>query len=181
MKSCAWLAILLSTLFILSACEREKQEEVPTRQTETAPPPAQEEMKTPAESPPPAPGEPAQPQTSQKEATGEYMTPQEGERRDMQNLEVVDKNISEATDQPSAIEAPGTASGPETVVLEAKNGNVTFNHRAHQERADCASCHQQTPPEKIELDMDSAHELCRGCHRESGAGPTKCTDCHKKE
>jgi predicted CXXCH cytochrome family protein len=172
------MAILLSTLFVLAACEREKKEAVPARQTETAPPPATEEMKTPAETPPPAPGEPAQPQVGQQEG---YVTPQEGEEKGMQNLEVVDKNISEATDQPSAIGTPGTDSGPETVVFEAKNGNVTFPHQAHGEREDCTSCHEQTPPEKLELTQESAHKLCRGCHEERGAGPVKCLDCHKKE
>lgn len=145
MRSFSWLAILLSTLFVLSACEREKLEELPARQTETAPPPATEEMKTPAETPPPAPGEPAQPQTG----------------------------------QPSAMETPGDT-GPETVVLEAKFGNITFPHRGHAEREGCAACHEQTPPQKIELEQESAHKLCRGCHQERGAGPVKCTECHKK-
>ena len=108
MRSCACLAMLLSTLFVLSACEKEKPVEVPARQTETAPPPATEEMKPPAETPPPAPGEPAQPQAGQREG---YVTPQEGERRGMQDLEVVDKNISEATGQPSAMETPGADTG----------------------------------------------------------------------
>jgi predicted CXXCH cytochrome family protein len=175
------MAILLSTLFVLAACEREKKEEVPAQQTETAPPPAREDMQAPAESPPPAPGEPAQPRTGEEGTGGEYTTPQEGERRGMQDLEVVDKNISEATDQPSSIGTPGTDSGPETVVFEAKNGNVTFPHQAHGEREDCTSCHEQTPPEKLELTQESAHKLCRGCHEERGAGPVKCLDCHKKE
>jgi predicted CXXCH cytochrome family protein len=169
--------MLLSTLFVLSGCEKEKPEEVPARQTETAPPPATEEMKTPAETPPPAPGEPAQPQAGQQEG---YVTPQEGERTGMKDLEVVDKNISEATDQPSAMETPGET-GPETVVLEASFGNITFPHRVHAEREGCAACHEQTPPEKIELVQETGHKLCRGCHQERGAGPTKCTDCHKKE
>ena len=178
MRSCACLAMLLSTLFVLSACEKEKPVEVPARQTETAPPPATEEMKPPAETPPPAPGEPAQPQAGQREG---YVSPQEGERRGMQDLEVVDKNISEATGQPSTMETPGADTGPETAVLEASMGNITFPHRAHAEREGCAACHEQTPPQKIELDQETGHKLCLGCHEERGAGPTKCTDCHKKE
>jgi len=179
MKSCIWLTMLLSALLVLSACQKEKETEVPTRQTETAPPPAQKEMKTPAESTPPMPGETSKPEVGQKEIVDNYTTPKEGEREGMQNLEVVDKNMSEAMNQPSTI-GPPENSGPETVILEAKNGNVTFHHREHQERTDCSSCHQQTPPEKIELNMESAHKLCRGCHQANGAGPVKCAECHKK-
>lgn len=61
---------------------------------------------------------------------------------------------------------------------EAKNGNVTFNHKAHTERAECAKCHQGTPA-KFEVTKDWAHKECKGCHQEKG-GPTKCNDCHKK-
>ncbi len=70
---------------------------------------------------------------------------------------------------------------PETVTLEAKNGNITFNHKAHGERAECQTCHAEGTPQKIELDQAMGHKLCRGCHEEQGAGPTKCAECHKKE
>jgi hypothetical protein len=76
--------------------------------------------------------------------------------------------------------AGAVAAGPETVVYEAKNGNVTFDHKAHGERlGDCAKCHEGTPA-KIAIDKDAAHgAACKDCHA-SSTGPTKCGDCHKK-
>jgi len=68
---------------------------------------------------------------------------------------------------------------PTVVVYEARNGNVTFDHAVHAKAAECAACHTAMPPAKIELDKDSAHQLCTGCHKELGV-PSACTDCHKK-
>lgn len=72
------------------------------------------------------------------------------------------------------------AAAADVVKFEAKNGTVTFNHKAHQQRVkgDCSKCHQGTPA-KIEINKEVAHKLCTGCHREMN-GPTKCGDCHKK-
>jgi predicted CXXCH cytochrome family protein len=69
---------------------------------------------------------------------------------------------------------------PESVTLTAKNGNVTFDHKAHGAAMDCATCHGAAGPGKLELDKDSAHGLCLECHKTKGAGPTKCGECHKK-
>jgi len=68
----------------------------------------------------------------------------------------------------------------DTVVLPAKNGDVTFNHKAHSETMACKTCHGEGTPAKIELDKNKAHDLCKGCHKDKGAGPTKCGDCHKR-
>lgn len=68
----------------------------------------------------------------------------------------------------------------DTVTLEAKNGNVTFNHKAHGEKNACTVCHADAKGGKLELDKDAAHALCKDCHAKGGAGPTKCGDCHKK-
>lgn len=76
--------------------------------------------------------------------------------------------------------AVSTAMAADTVVLEAKNGNVTFNHKQHSESMECKVCHGEGTPAKIELDKDKAHALCKACHADKGAGPTKCGDCHKK-
>lgn len=74
-----------------------------------------------------------------------------------------------------------SALAADMVVFPAKNGNVTFNHKAHQERLkDCTLCHGEGAPAKIAIDKDKAHALCRGCHTEKKAGPTKCGECHKK-
>jgi hypothetical protein len=76
--------------------------------------------------------------------------------------------------------APIFASAPpDTITLEAKNGNVTFNHKAHSEKMECKACHEGEPG-KFELDKDKAHKLCKGCHQEKAMGPTKCNECHKK-
>ncbi|MBE0599437.1 MAG: cytochrome C [Desulfuromonadales bacterium] len=75
---------------------------------------------------------------------------------------------------------PVLAAAPDSVTLEAKNGNVTFNHKAHAAAMECAACHGAGTPGKLELDKDTAHKTCTGCHKEKAAGPTKCGECHKK-
>ena len=67
----------------------------------------------------------------------------------------------------------------DTVTYENKKGTVTFNHKAHSVKIDCAKCHEGTPA-KIAVDKNSAHgAVCKDCHKKDG-GPTKCNDCHKK-
>jgi predicted aldo/keto reductase-like oxidoreductase len=67
----------------------------------------------------------------------------------------------------------------DTVTYESKKGNVTFNHKAHSDKIDCAVCHEGTPA-KIAIDKKAAHgDACKACHKKDG-GPTKCNDCHKK-
>lgn len=68
----------------------------------------------------------------------------------------------------------------DTVKYEAKNGTVTFNHKAHGEKNACKDCHKTDPPAKIEVNKEAAHgAVCKDCHKAKN-GPTKCTDCHKK-
>lgn len=77
--------------------------------------------------------------------------------------------------------ATSAALAADTVVLEAKNGNVSFNHKAHGDALkDCKICHGDGTPGKIEFTKDTAHALCKDCHTKGGQGPTKCGDCHKK-
>lgn len=76
----------------------------------------------------------------------------------------------------------GLAVAADSVVYDASQGKVTFNHKAHIERLknDCTKCHGKDKPAKIEVTKDVAHkDLCKKCHAEMG-GPTKCGDCHKK-
>ncbi len=77
-------------------------------------------------------------------------------------------------------QAPKVEDIPEAITLEAKNGNVTFPHQQHAKMMDCSTCHQGTPGEIPGFGKDQAHTLCKGCHQEKKAGPTKCGDCHKK-
>jgi opacity protein-like surface antigen len=72
-----------------------------------------------------------------------------------------------------------TTVAADTVVMQAKNGNVTFNHAAHNARLECKVCHPGGKPGKIDINKATAHRLCKGCH-ESKQGPTKCGDCHRK-
>jgi Class III cytochrome C family len=74
-------------------------------------------------------------------------------------------------------------SGP--ITLNAKNGNVTFEHSKHAQLK-CETCHATAAGGKIEgFGKDKAHGTCVECHKkEAAAGkataPTKCADCHKK-
>jgi hypothetical protein len=75
----------------------------------------------------------------------------------------------------------GIAVAADSYTYENSKGNITFNHKAHQDRVggDCAKCHEGTPA-KIEVNKDFGHKTCKGCHQEMKKGPTKCNDCHKK-
>jgi hypothetical protein len=79
-----------------------------------------------------------------------------------------------------AVDAAKQAVSPETIVLEASYGNVTFPHALHQDSYECSICHGEGTPGLFGLDKDKAHALCRDCHKQEGAGPTGCKDCHKK-
>lgn len=69
---------------------------------------------------------------------------------------------------------------PQTVSYKATNGTVTFHHQQHAANNPCSSCHSTEPPNKIEINKDKAHALCKGCHQQNGAGPTQCNGCHIK-
>jgi predicted CXXCH cytochrome family protein len=73
-----------------------------------------------------------------------------------------------------AAEAPAAP-----VTLEAKNGNVTFNHKSHAAQK-CEACHATAAGGKLELDKDKGHALCVECHKKEAKGPAKCAECHKK-
>ncbi|BDG06567.1 cytochrome c3 family protein [Anaeromyxobacter oryzae] len=81
-----------------------------------------------------------------------------------------------------ATSAFAAGTGPETITLQAKPGNVTFPHKAHQARGlKCETCHATAAGGKIEgFGKDKAHALCVECHKKEAKGPTKCADCHKK-
>jgi predicted CXXCH cytochrome family protein len=57
---------------------------------------------------------------------------------------------------------------------------VTLPHLTHAKLFPCATCHGDGTPGKIGLTKDTAHALCRDCHKAKGAGPTACGGCHKK-
>ena len=94
------------------------------------------------------------------------------------------------------------AAAPDSAVLKAKNGNITFPHKKHAEemKLPCVTCHhglkEGTVPDKKCNDchgvdakapkaQDAFHKTCQGCHKtenEKNAkkAPTKCTECHNK-
>jgi cytochrome c553 len=73
------------------------------------------------------------------------------------------------------------AMAADTMTFPAKNGDVTFPHKKHQEALkNCKACHEKGPGKIEGFGKDWAHKTCKGCHAEKGAGPTKCGECHKK-
>lgn len=84
---------------------------------------------------------------------------------------------------------------PETIVFEAKNGNVTFHHQKHGERekGDCKSCHPGLFPQKkgaplnykaaMHKPAEAKKISCAGCHVAGGkafAATGNCAKCHVK-
>jgi len=76
---------------------------------------------------------------------------------------------------------------PDKVTLKAekaKEGPVSFDHKAHMKIKDaCKTCHGAGKPERITLGEEKAHKLCHECHVKMAKGPAdekKCDGCHKK-
>jgi hypothetical protein len=88
--------------------------------------------------------------------------------------EVAAKNKTRAT-YPSAAGNDGN-----DIVYPAKNGNIRFSHKGHSSTLECRACHGDGAPAKILIDKNKAHALCKGCHSDRNAGPTRCGECHKK-
>jgi hypothetical protein len=72
------------------------------------------------------------------------------------------------------------------LVFKSDKGDVYFNHDIHQlymKSESCALCHKPSSPTTkgslARLDQRMAHYFCKGCHHNSGSGPTECHECHK--
>ncbi len=91
-----------------------------------------------------------------------------------------------------ALVAVASEKGEAEYTFEAKNGNITFPHEAHQGIVeDCKTCHHEgveagacrTCHTKEKGDVptfkSAAHKMCKSCHK-AQAGPTKCSGCHVK-
>ncbi len=74
------------------------------------------------------------------------------------------------------------AAGPESITFNAKNGNVTFPHKKHQEvlKVTCKECHGDKPGKIEGFNKDKAHALCKECHAKKNPDTAKCGFCHKK-
>ena len=84
---------------------------------------------------------------------------------------------------------------PTTLTFEAKNGNVTYDHAKHVERAkgDCKVCHDKLFPQSkaaplnwkagMHKPAEAAHTSCGACHYPGGMAfgtAGNCAKCHKK-
>ncbi|MBV8846713.1 MAG: hypothetical protein JO307_28225 [Bryobacterales bacterium] len=75
----------------------------------------------------------------------------------------------------SEIQTTSAEAPPDTILFEASNGNVTFDHKRHYERVngDCSVCHPKVfPQSRAPLNYKKAS------HRASEASLTSCAHCH---
>ena len=73
-----------------------------------------------------------------------------------------------------------------------RRSGVAFDHEKHAGLTDCVTCHHTSEskddvPSCFECHgaddsapsvKDAFHDLCIACHKDGGAGPTKCKECH---
>jgi len=176
MKRAMWLAALTALVLAAGGCEQQK-----TPQVAPAQKPAAEEPK--AMTPEQKPALPVTDEKVEKAASEPAVPPATPEAAKPAAAEP--KMVMPAAAQPMTVTPPAkpAAAGPAppmTVVYEASYGQVTFDHQVHSSSLACGSCHTTDPPVKIAIDKDKAHQMCKGCHQEKGAGPTQCNGCHKK-
>jgi hypothetical protein len=104
----------------------------------------------------------------------------------------------------SILMVTGAFAAKDEIVLEAKQGKVTFTHKKHAETLKidclkchhtwkkgetsgklCLECHKAAAEGKTPSAKDVFHKDCKGCHDDlkkasKPAGPTGCPQCHKK-
>ena len=182
------LLMAVTITFLVGACSQE-------------PPAAREPTKPAAQETQPAPATPAEKVTEQIEtslnkveqeaAQGAKAVAREADKAAAQSKEVAAQTVTKANQEvataatvvaDSLTPPPSSApKAPEVVTYPASMGKVTFTHATHAARLDCGKCHTTDPPQKIAIDKESAHALCKGCHQVMGGNaPTGCTGCHKK-
>jgi predicted small lipoprotein YifL len=162
-----WLAALAALVLATGGCEQKKPAEVTPQQKA-----AVEEQKA-------AVTEQKAAVTEQKAAVEEQKAAVEEQKAAVAEQKVAVEEQKAAV--PTAAAKPAAAPAPpKTVTYQASQGQVTFDHQAHASNLACDSCHSTDPPIKVELGKDKAHQMCKGCHQEKGAGPTQCNGCHKK-
>ncbi|MBI4878016.1 MAG: hypothetical protein HY822_25580 [Acidobacteria bacterium] len=66
---------------------------------------------------------------------------------------------------------------PEKLVLQAKTGNVTFDHTAHakREKNDCKACHDKL----FKQDAKAPLNYKAGMHKPAETAKTSCGACHR--
>lgn len=89
----------------------------------------------------------------------------------------------------------GALTPPDTILFEASNGNVTFDHKKHYERVggNCGVCHPKVfPQNRAPLNYKKASHRaaeasltsCAYCHAVGGssfAADSNCLKCHVKD
>ena len=180
-----WLTALAALMLAAVGCQQEKTPEVaPAQQSATeaqkaaepAPPVAAPAAEEKAE-------QPAEPAAPQAETAAAPAAPAEKPATGEAKPAPVEAKPAPAEPKEAATEAKPKAAAPQppqTVVYDASYGKVAFDHAAHAARLGCGSCHDSDPPVKVAVDKEKAHQMCKGCHQEKGAGPTQCGGCHKK-
>jgi len=110
---------------------------------------------------------------------------------------------AKASSESEQSEASPASDSPQDMVIDLlakKYMPVQFSHGYHADMlGDCSTCHHHSPagetpacgechqakpgPKKDDMPFLKAayHLNCMGCHKEMGAGPTGCTDCHAKK
>ncbi len=90
---------------------------------------------------------------------------------------------------------PPVPEEPIRMMFQNKAGKVLFTHEVHigdygndcldchhniedDETYNCSECHEETGDEDLPSRADAFHAQCKGCHEDSGAGPTECNSCH---
>ena len=128
----------------------------------------------------PAATAPTQPPAPSAETAASPATPPVQPREPVAAVaEAPQKTIPAPAPSPKLAPVSKTA-GPEFVTFDASQGMVSFPHSPRANAYPCTTCHGVGTPGKISLGKDVAHDLCRSCHKEKGAGPTACSGCHKK-
>ena len=180
MKHTIWLSALISVILFTGGC----------KQQETAPPAPKPEPVVAAQQEPGAQVQPTPVVADTTPPPAATIIPAPPEPVKVVPIES-EKVAPTTTVQPTpvasvpvtpAVQPTKTPSAAlQTVTYKATNGNVSFDHQQHAANHACSSCHPTTePPAKIVLGKDKAHQLCKECHQQQGAGPTQCTGCHKK-
>ena len=178
MRQMLWIMLLVAAMSV-TGCGSQEQPAKPAAPVATTP--AQPAAPPPAPVPHPAVIPPAAPTPAVPVATEAPKPP----AAPVAAKPAAPAEAKPAATVPAAAPAkPAAAAKPPTVadtlVLEASQGKVTLPHLAHAKMFPCATCHGEATPGKIGLTKDTAHALCRDCHKAKGAGPTACGDCHKK-
>jgi hypothetical protein len=88
-----------------------------------------------------------------------------------------------------------TPEEPVRIMFKSTAGKILFDHKTHAVEEGygvaCDDCHHEEQegssscsgedchgPDSDPKRGDALHTNCRGCHEESGAGPTECAACH---